>query len=35
MGSPEAWIVLAAGVLALVLSASPGPKTASAAIHPE
>ena len=35
MGSPEAWIVLAAGALALVLSASPGPKTASAAIHPE
>jgi hypothetical protein len=35
MGSAEAWIVLPAGVLALLLSASPGPKTAGAAAHSE
>jgi hypothetical protein len=35
MRSPETWIVLPAGMLALALSAFSGPKTASATIHPE
>jgi hypothetical protein len=35
MRSPETWILLPAGMLALALSAFSGPKTASATIHPE